>query len=108
MLNEPQKNHFNKLYHGEMGLAKTIWLYAAIINCCLIGFFLIPFNDVIEVALLFFILAYNLIVMSGIWAASEKYKGKYLWIALSKCLLILSYFVWAIGAFTAINWFLIL
>ena len=108
MLNEQRTNYFNKLYYGEMGLAKTIWLYATIIDCILFSFFLVDFNRVIEVALLVFILAYNLIVMSGIWAASEKYEGKHLWVALSKCLLILSYFIWAIGAFTTINWLLIL
>jgi len=108
MFYEQYKNHLNKLYHGDIGLAKTIWLYAVVINCVLFGLFTIRFNHVVELALLLFILAYNLIVMTGIWAASEKYQGKYRWAALSKCLLILSYFIWAIGIFTAINQFLIL
>ncbi|RBW45137.1 hypothetical protein DS885_10065 [Psychromonas sp. B3M02] len=103
MLTAQYKSLIVRLYHGELGLVKTVWLYAVVINVILFSFFLLPFITLIKIFLLFLLLSYNLIVMSGIWNACETYSGKHFWIALSKCLLILSYFIWAIGAFTLIN-----
>ncbi|MGJ8581096.1 MAG: hypothetical protein ACSHWR_02145 [Psychromonas sp.] len=108
MLTQHNQSLLSRLYYGKMGLAKTVWLYAVLINLMFTSLLFLPSNDLLNLSLLSAILTYNLIVMSGIWAASERYEGKYLWVALSKCGLILSYFIWAIGAFTVINWILII
>lgn len=104
-----QKNFFGKLYHGNFGLAKTVWLYGILTNLiylATINLFNLFNTHQSPVELLIFTLlalAYNLIQMSGAWEAAEKYDGSQLWIALTKCFLIIEYFVWAIGAFILIG-----
>ncbi|MEL0660834.1 hypothetical protein V6255_17000 [Psychromonas arctica] len=104
-----QKYFFGKLYQGHFGLAKTVWLYGVLVNITYLItvniFNLFKTNTTPQELILFTLLAlaYNLIYMSGAWEAAEKYQGRHLWVALTKCLLIIEYFIWAIGFFILIE-----
>lgn len=104
-----QKYFFEKLYQGYFGLAKTVWLYGVLVNITYLMtvnvFTLFKTNTTPKELILFTLLAlaYNLIQMSGAWEAAEKYQGRHLWIALTKCFLIIEYFIWAIGLFILIG-----
>lgn len=104
-----QRYFFGKLYQGYFGLAKTVWLYGVLVNITYLMtvnvFTLFKTNTTPKELILFTLLAlaYNLIQMSGAWEAAEKYQGRHLWIALTKCFLIIEYFIWAIGLFILIG-----
>jgi len=100
-----QKFFLGKLYHGHFGLAKTVWLYGVLVNITTsLTVNLFKTNTTPEALILFTLLAltYNLIQMSGAWEAAEKYQGRHLWVALTKCFLIIEYFIWGYSVFILI------
>jgi len=89
---QQQKGFFSKLINGDYGLPKTYWLFGVLGNLL----FIIPITlasaakslAILVLALLISVV-YSLIVLVGIWRASDKYQGAKVWSVLAKIAVIL-------------------
>lgn len=83
---------FARLIDGDFGLAKTYWLFGA-----LVGFLwsfpvaILQFtgHSTFSNVLLFVHLGYSYIVMAGVWSAANRYDGLKLWAILAKISVVL-------------------
>ena len=75
---------FQKLSSGEFGLAKTYWLYGVVVGFVLsLGIKAITSMGLLTIIILTYA-AYQTLVLSGTWRASNKYEGWKVWAALAK------------------------
>lgn len=104
-----QINHTNivtKLYHGEISLFRTVWVFGVIGNIIFIVLFMVlefEYFDFMTVIFNLLFLAFNLIFMCGAWEAADKYKGPHRWVAITKSFVTLGYFIWFVGVFRFID-----
>lgn len=80
---------FSKLINGDLGLAKTYWLYGV-----LVGLFVNLIAGAITstsflIILVIIYTAYEIPVLIGIWRAAGKYQGLKVWAVLAKIAVIL-------------------
>ena len=80
----PQKGFFGKLINGDLGLAKTFWLYGVVLELVVMTFLRPKPYLSLFIALMFINDAYLVVLMMGIWRAANKYKGLSIWAWLSK------------------------
>lgn len=82
----------SKLWRGEYSLCKTFWLFGFLIYAGL--FFALPVvalhNFVMYIIMSFLYTVYLVIVIVGLWRASDKYAGRYLWSVLAKAWCVLA------------------
>lgn len=81
------KIFFDKLINGDLGLAKTFWIYNILVNIVLAIIYqvdLINANTTVFWIINIPHIIYYTIVLLGIWIASNKYKGKQYWAILAK------------------------
>lgn len=84
-------NFFSKLASGDFGLAKTYWLYGILVSLVvqIIGEFITSTESLVLVMGIYII--YMLPVLLGIWRASKKYTGPYVWAVLAKIAVVLGW-----------------
>lgn len=94
---------FSKLWNGDLGLAKTYWLYATLLpNITLfliVGILaLLASSSVFQLfadIFIIFILIINifqLVAFVGVWRAGSKYQGSKLWVILSRIMVVIGSF----------------
>ena len=87
-IEQTRKGFFSALSNGDFGLAKTYWLYGVVV-----GFIanivagLITNTKGLVVFLLLYS-AYQILVLVGVWRASDKYQGPSVWTVLAKIMVI--------------------
>lgn len=78
---------FHALVNGDLGLARTYWLYGVFIGA-LFGVAASVFaendNWVASGIVVMLSIAYSTVVLLGIWRSANKYDGPYLWSILAK------------------------
>jgi hypothetical protein len=94
-------NFFSKLAKGELGLAKTYWLYGV-----LVGIVVSIISNVITsigglIILMLAHTAYSIPVLMGIWRASSKYQGLKVWAILAKVAVVFGVIMLVVGLFFA-------
>ncbi|NOR68935.1 MAG: hypothetical protein GQ532_04455 [Methylomarinum sp.] len=84
-------NFFSQLKNGDLGLAKTFWLYwigaGFLLN--LISFVADPLGPIFAIVLAVINLSYNMFIMFACWNAATKYKGPKIWKWLMKTVVVL-------------------
>lgn len=79
-----EKGFFGKLSNGDFGLSKTYWEYGVAVGIFLnvvTGF--ITSVWILAIVMLIYI-AYETLVLMGVWRASNKYEGRKGWAVLAK------------------------
>ncbi len=82
------KSFFSKLVQGELGLAKTFWIFGLLIQLMLVFIISTIPIEVLTIIGLLLILTYEIIVIFGVWRAATKYEGFKLWAILAKIVVI--------------------
>lgn len=94
---------FSKLLRGDYGLARTYWLFGVLVG---VGFNLL-FDLVKSVGVLVILftiyLAYEVMLIMGIWRAATKYDGYPVWSFLAKTTCIFGGLVLIVSAFAILN-----
>ena len=95
-------NSFRALLNGDLGLARTYWLYGILVGT-LFGLAIRIFIAAGELAasgiVTFISLSYSAVVLIGIWRASEKYSGPKVWSTLAKVATVLGWLQIVIAIF---------
>ena len=100
------KRFFKKLTNGDYGLAKTYWIYGALV--AFVANVLMRFIESPGLLLTVVVLQliYNMVFLyRGVWNAANKYEGKVIWAILAKiavvigAITIVASFVSVISAF---------
>jgi len=74
-----------RLVRGELGLARTYWVFAIAVNLVAGTLLMIAAGaDPLFGLLGFPLMAYQVLVLIGLWRASETYRGSQVWSALAK------------------------
>jgi len=90
---------FSKLIRGELGLAKTYWLYQFSVTV-IVNFIMKAMSSVESIVILMLgYTIYGIPVLLGVWRASSKYQGRKVWAVLAKIVVILSWFGLAFGLY---------
>ena len=91
------------LVNGDLGLARTYWLYGVVVNL-LLGLAITAFSETGQQAGFFLLsvlsLIYGSFVLVGIWRASNKYEGPKFWSVLAKIATLLGWMQITAGAIT--------
>jgi hypothetical protein len=86
-----QKGFFSKLASGDFGLAKTYWLYGVLVGLIVNAVTrVIPSVGVLALVLAVTI-AYQVMVLLGIWRAAGRYQGRKVWAILAKIATVLGW-----------------
>ena len=89
----PSAGFLTKLANGDFGLAKTYWLYGVAVSIIVNLIFktitkTITSAEFLAILLLWYT-AYEILVLMGIWRATNKYRGLKVWAVLAKIAVVL-------------------
>lgn len=99
---------FSKLINGDFGLAKTYWLYGVLVGVVInVIVRVIPSLEILALVIAL-ALAYQAVVLVGVWRAANKYRGRKTWIILAKIATVLGWFgiVSGVGALVDLSGYL--
>ena len=100
------KGFFEKLQDGDFGLAKTFWLYGALVS--FIASIIMELTAIISIGFLAIIklpyTVYGAAVIMGTWRAANKYEGPEIWAVLAKITAVLDAIMLIVGLI-ATFWF---
>lgn len=84
-----EKGFFWKLINGDLGLAKTYWIFGVLGGSVIST--ASGFIDSIAALVVYIAIhaAYNAVVMLGVWKAAKKYQGRKIWATLAQVMVIL-------------------
>jgi len=86
-----QRGFFSKLVNGDIGLAKTYWLYGFVVGLIInVLTRIIPSLGALAVILAVAI-PYQIMVLLGVWRAADKYQGRKAWAILAKIATVLGW-----------------
>jgi|APSaa5957512493_1039668.scaffolds.fasta_scaffold10762_7 hypothetical protein len=79
-----KKGFFKKLLDGDFGLAKTYWLYGALVG--FISSLVIDFIESTQFLMIFSVIytIYRIVLTTGVWRAGDRYEGSKIWAILAK------------------------
>ncbi|MBG0789473.1 MAG: hypothetical protein H0S80_03130 [Desulfovibrionaceae bacterium] len=88
---------FKRLWRGEIGLARTFWIYGFAVGFCLrlIPLLLVGLlgpNPAFVLALMvyaLFLIAYQVFIAVAIWRSAGRYQGNRAWAFLAKAMVVL-------------------
>ena len=100
------KKFFIDLQNGDVGLAKTFWLFVVLSNA-IMTIPVVILRDIAmktgSITLFFYMLcvcaAWKSFTLISGWKASSKYTGKYVWVVLARVALIIFW----VGVFSDVN-----
>jgi len=81
--NDPE-GFLSKLVNGDLGLAKTYWLFGVVGGQLTTLLLLVITDEALMLVYTFVCVAYQIAVLIGIWRAATKYKGPKYWAVLAK------------------------
>ena len=93
------KSFFHRLKNGDLGLAKTYWIYGVLVEI-LVNLFagFVPSMQVLAVLMVFFMI-YKVVVIIGTWRAANRYEGDRKWAVMAKVATVFSAFSTTLSVF---------
>jgi hypothetical protein len=84
------KGFFENLSNGNYGLARTYWVYGVLLGLalCIPLYFI---RTVVLIPYFLFWTFYQMVVLTGIWKSSNKYKGSKIWVIMARFAAILGW-----------------
>ena len=86
------KGFFKKLSDGDFGLAKTYWLYGALVSIgAQIVMAVVGMSESVALIIIIMLalIVYSVFQMIGVWNASNRYTGSKIWAVLAKIAVVL-------------------
>lgn len=80
----------NKFITGELGLAKTYWIFGVLGSFIIKMFVMLMSMKSVGLSVMVFVaIIYSIIIWIAIWNSADKYKGFQLWPILAKTFVVL-------------------